>query len=271
MPSNPDAMARARALVREVLAAAGERDPRASGAAPLDPPPPPTEARRVARRLVEEVLAADADGGDGAQDVAGDADVASPVRPDGPGGPPPTPPRSRPRALTDAQARARRIVAAALADEADRLAAEEARRREAAEAAEAASAAVPGSPDAATRPSARIDLLPNDLPTPPGPQSDPTEPMRPEAPTETMPTAPSPETDEPLDLAPDVIDAAPESLQERWRQRRRLKRLQAQWAEDATPAPRRTGRWLVVTILLVAAIVLLFPLAVEALRDLVAL
>lgn len=58
---------------------------------------------------------------------------------------------------------------------------------------------------------------------------------------------------------------------QRIRARYRRRQAMAQWAPDATRPPRRTGRWLLVTIIAVAAIALLFPMAVDALRQLVAL
>jgi len=328
MTNASDAAARARALVREVLAAAGEPDPWGVSGDLGQPPAPPSEARRRARRIVDEVVAA-ADAAARSEEAEAPVVPDAPPRDDGEGsggeasveddsGPPPPPQRPRPRELTEAQVLARRLVAEALADEADRRAAEEQRRRDeerreaeerrreeeerrAAEdrrreeerreaeerrqeeerrEAEAqrreeerreeerrAEADV-----AATRPSAQVDLLPDE---PPSEGDDPTitltdrsiaEPIEPSDPTE--PTAP---LDGPTDELPVHASVAQSGPVERWRQRRRLKRLQAEWAPDAAPPPRRTGRWLIATILLVAAIVLLFPLAVDALRDLVAL
>ena len=256
MVSELDAAARARALVREVLADAGQPDPRAEiGAAP---PPPPNEARRRAHRIVVQVLEEHASAQDteiehvSAQDTEMTDDAA-----DGP----PAPPREpRPPALTEAQALARRLVAEALADEeARRAAAEERVREEQRRRQQGAEVAAPTVTDPAdvSRPSAQVDLLPEPPRADPVPLAEPVE--------VTWPFEEAEETVE-LEAAP-----APRGPVERWRERRRLKRLQAQWAEDAAPAPRRTGRWLVATILLIAAIVLLFPLAVEALRDLVAL
>ncbi len=200
MSSEVDARARARALVREVLAEAGEPDPRGGTPTPSGPPPPPPEAQRLAHRIVQDVLA------------------------------------------------------------------EEARRQDERRAAEQARAAH-------ERPDAQVDLLPAPIEEDAVQPAGPAEERR--AGTEVPPIV------RPEDLArePDIDPGpppppslpAPGVLLERWRQHRRRKRLQEEWAEDAAPPPRRTGRWLVATILLLAAIVLLFPLVVDALRDLVAL
>lgn len=212
MSSEVDARARARALVREVLAEAGEPDPRGGTPTPSGPPPPPSEAQRRAHRIVQDVLAEEARRQD------------------------------------------------------ERRVEEAARRAEQRRAAEQARAAH-------ERPDAQVDLLPAPIEEDAAQPAGPAEERR--AGTEVPPIV------RPEDLArePDIDPGpppppslpAPGVLLERWRQHRRRKRLQEEWAEDAAPPPRRTGRWLVATILLLAAIVLLFPLVVDALRDLVAL
>jgi hypothetical protein len=66
---------------------------------------------------------------------------------------------------------------------------------------------------------------------------------------------------------PSVLTIWWEGRRARWRERREM----TQWAPDAAPPPRRTGRWLIAAIVAVVALALLIPLAVEALRDLAAL
>ena len=57
----------------------------------------------------------------------------------------------------------------------------------------------------------------------------------------------------------------------RRRIRRQRRQAMREWAPGASPPGPRTGRWLLALILAVAALVILFPLAVDALRRLVAL
>ena len=63
----------------------------------------------------------------------------------------------------------------------------------------------------------------------------------------------------------------PREWRQRWDARQQRRRELTGWAPGAGPAPRRTFRWLLVTLLGAGALALLFPLAVEAVRDLVAL
>jgi hypothetical protein len=58
---------------------------------------------------------------------------------------------------------------------------------------------------------------------------------------------------------------------DRWRARRYRKWLAQQWADGATPGPRRTWRWVLATAIVALAIAVLFPLTVAAIRALVAL
>ena len=249
------------------------------------------DARAWARRIVEEALRdaglhVPAAGGsslpvDGAIPAEG-ARGANGARPAGAGRQP----------ASEAAKRARRIVAEVVADEKHRLAeeqrlAEERRLAEEQRLAEAAAAEAaevsdpapeaedgPGTPAEPDVPRASVDLLPSS-PTEPT-EADP-EAFLPDSYVEDV--GPDPLTGPPVDDAP--VDDAPGppplpisvvgGWWQRMRARHRRRREMAQWAPDAAPRPRRTGRWLIVTILAVVAIALLFPMAVDALRELVAL
>lgn len=120
----------------------------------------------------------------------------------------------------------------------------------------------------AAPPTPQVDLLPAEPASPP-----PTDTAAPQVIDE-----PAPELDEPpLPGGPAIggppppplaaVDGWWQTIRERYRRRQAM----AEWAPDATRPPRRTGRWLLVTILGLGAIVLLYPMAVDALRQLVAL
>jgi len=251
------------------------------------------DARAWARRIVEEALRdaglhVPAAGGsslpvDGAI-PADEARGANGARPAGAGRQP----------ASEAAERARRIVAEVVADEKHRLAEEERRQAEeqrqaeerrqaeeqrvaeaaAAEAAEVSQPAPepedgPGTPPTPDVPTASVDLLPS---SPTEPAEDDPEAFLPDGYVEDV--GPDPLAGPPIDDAPGP-PPLPISVVGGWwrrmRARHRRRREMAQWAPDAAPRPRRTGRWLIVTILAVVAIALLFPMAVDALRDLVAL
>ena len=262
------------------------------------------DARAWARRIVEEALRdaglhVPAAGGsslpvDGAIPGEG-ARGANGARPAGAGRQP----------ASEAAERARRIVAEVVADEKHRLAEEERRLAEeqrleeerrlveerrlaeeqrvaeaaAAEAAEVSQRAPesedgPGTPPTPDVPTASVDLLPS---SPTEPAEDDPEAFLPDSYVEDV--GPDPLAGPPIDDAPGDDAPGPPPLPvsgvggwwQRMRARHRRRREMAQWAPDAAPRPRRTGRWLIVTILAVVAIALLFPMAVDALRELVAL
>ena len=289
----------ARRLVRETLA---ERA--ATAGEPGEEPPaalPPAAAGGEGSEDVAEGEGSEvAAGGEASGGAVGTVRDASDH-----GSPPPTPTAALP--LTDAQRQARRIVADVLeAEEARRAAAaaEPATDRSSAvdeaSSADAVDADQPPTIDGGDDPAAEAaasdqDTAPGEDGAWPAPQIDllpppPTSPVGVATPAEADPApqtafgetawdlADLPPPGTPMAVAEDEAFPrdlpaveGPASWRERWRARRRLKRELAQWPEDAPPAPRRTGRWLFVLILILVAIAILFPMAVSALRDLVAL
>ena len=241
------------------------------------------DARAWARRIVEETLL--------------EAGLVTPleVSQDGPPAPPPLQVQASPSdpgvaASTngsdadgsDAAARARRIVKEVLAAEA----AEAARRSAGAErrAGELGSVAardaelfgdravVEASPhddaEPTAAPTAAVDLLPSEPPPPPPSEADAPEVLDeppPEHHEPPLPGGPAVGGPPPPPLA--VVDGWWQTIRERYRRRQAM----SEWAPDATRPPRRTGRWLLVTLLALAALALLYPMAVDALRQLVAL
>lgn len=134
-----------------------------------------------------------------------------------------------------------------------------------------------------TTPSARINLLPApgsepaavDLTVPlrrqyPVPEDDAPEPAEPSSPGATPQPVPD-HSGAVRGTAPANAPVRRLTVVDRWRARRHRKRLVQEWAPGATPPPRRTWRWLVVTTVMVLAFGLLFALTVAAVRDLVAL
>lgn len=135
-------------------------------------------------------------------------------------------------------------------------------------------------------PTARVDLLPAVPPagppaaSPVGPsaQASPEPESVQESVDPTSMTQPSPgmetatsSTAGPAGAVPAAGLGSPPSLLDRWKARRHRKRLAAQWAPGATPAPRRTWRWVLATMVAAIAIAVLFPLTIAAIRSLVAL
>lgn len=216
------------------------------------------DARDIARQLVREVLAAAAPSGDGP------AGVAPPLRA---GQADPSPAVSN-----DARAIAHRIVLDALNGQAQPTAASE-------PSAEGTAPKWPdGDPAAGTSPRAQ----PPAAQAQPEPEPEPEPAAEPEPEPEPAPApapAPAPEprpVSEPSPSPSLVLpgrrpERAGPSILDRWRSRRRRKRLANQWAPGATPPPRRSWRWLVATVVAAVAIAVLFPLTVAAFRALVAL
>ena len=290
----------ARRLVQEAVSRAGGSLPARSDGPPVTdpepsasdpgPPSPPTDAQRIAHRVVLEALAAEAEP-TLKREPASEPDLpATPAATAAPAGPSVS--------LASAEA-ARRIVA-------DALAAHDAQPQEPPEPPSPASPALQAAPaiDAeASWPTAGVDLLPVEpsapAPAPTSPDQAAADPVPAKtddktdeltvqtlvvAPPPTFPTIGEPDVDAPLlgdpptqvawdddTTIPYVPRAERLTLLDRWRARRHRKLLAAQWAPGATPQPRRTWRWVLATIIVALALGVLFPLTVAAFRSLFAL
>ena len=296
----------ARRLVQEAVSRAGGSLPARSDGPPVTdpepsasdpgPPSPPTDAQRIAHRVVLEALAAEAEP-TLKREPASEPDLpATPAATAAPAGPSVS--------LASAEA-ARRIVA-------DALAAHDAQPQEPPEPPSPASPALQAAPaiDAeASWPTAGVDLLPVETsapaPAPTAPHDAVTDPaaadpvpgetedetvdltvqipvvaLPPIFPTIGEPGIDASLLDHPTDQAAawdddttlvQVRRSERLTVLDRWRARRHRKRLAAQWAPGATPQPRRTWRWVLATIIVALALGVLFPLTVAAFRSLFAL
>ncbi len=304
MTTTEDARTWARRIVEETLVEAGFVAPsETSRALPADegPPPPPSLARQAAHRIVEAVQREhEAAAASRARSSAPPLDEVAPTRIDDAesdaAAVEPAEPHEAEVASnghhgsrsddSEAANRARRIVAEVMAAEEARQV-EEAAARTSELPASSDETAELSAPSEATQelstepdaggpppiPTASVDLLPAE-PTEPAGHPEPATQPHPDEPTADLvldpheapaPGGPVVEGPPPPPLA--LIDGWWQRLRARYRRRQAM----AQWAPDAARPPRRTGRWLLVTIVAVAAIALLFPMAVDALRQLVAL